>query len=73
MNAETNRTRTIVVPCYNEAERLDTERFRQFVDGGLTRFLFVNDGSSDATASVCSRWSATSERPRLSGSACSSP
>jgi glycosyltransferase involved in cell wall biosynthesis len=52
MNAETNRTRTIVVPCYNEAERLDTERFRQFTDGDLTRFLFVDDGSSDATASI---------------------
>ncbi len=54
MNSETNRTRTIVVPCYNEAERLDTERFRQFVDGGLTRFLFVDDGSSDATPSILS-------------------
>jgi glycosyltransferase involved in cell wall biosynthesis len=54
MNAETNWTRTIVVPCYNEAERLDTERFRQFTDGGLTRFLFVDDGSSDATASILS-------------------
>lgn len=54
MNAQPDRTRTIVVPCYNEADRLDTERFRQFSDGGLTRFLFVDDGSSDATASILS-------------------
>ena len=64
MNADTNRTRTIVVPCYNEAERLDAERYRQFVDGGLTRFLFVDDGSSDATASILSEL-AGSEPERL--------
>ncbi len=40
------------MPCYNEAERLDSERFRSFADGGLTRFLFVDDGSSDATGSI---------------------
>jgi len=43
----------IVVPCYNEACRLDGETFRRFIrdfhDIGL---LFVNDGSSDNTADV---------------------
>lgn len=43
----------IVVPCYNEAERLDLPAFRQFVAAGYPqRFLFVNDGSTDATADV---------------------
>lgn len=54
MNAH-SRTRTIVVPCFNEAERLETERFREFVGDGLTRFLFVDDGSSDATRSILSK------------------
>jgi glycosyltransferase involved in cell wall biosynthesis len=64
MNAQNNRTRTIVVPCYNEAERLDTERFREFVGDGLTRFLFVDDGSSDATGSILTEL-ARSEPERL--------
>jgi glycosyltransferase involved in cell wall biosynthesis len=43
----------IVVPCYNEATRLDGERFLRF--GALhpgVLFLFVNDGSTDRTASL---------------------
>lgn len=64
MSEQQSRTRTIVVPCYNEAERLDTERFRQFDDDGLTRFLFVDDGSSDATGSILSGL-ASSEPERL--------
>jgi len=43
----------IVIPCYNEAARLDAGAFRQFVARGHPqRFLFVNDGSTDDTASV---------------------
>ncbi|MFG0289862.1 MAG: glycosyltransferase [Rhodopirellula sp. JB044] len=40
----------IVVPCYNEAERLDTEAFATAVSqhAGL-HLIMVNDGSSDAT------------------------
>ncbi len=45
-------TRIIVIPCYNEAERLKPERFHEFDDGGRTRFLFVNDGSTDSTLDV---------------------
>jgi len=43
----------VVVPCYNEAQRLDTRAFTQFrVSGHWVEFLFVNDGSRDATLEV---------------------
>jgi len=40
----------IVVPCYNEARRLNTRAFTQFrTTGYWVEFLFVNDGSADGT------------------------
>lgn len=43
----------IVIPCYNEAARLDVEAFRRFVAYGRSlQFLFVNDGSTDETLTV---------------------
>ena len=44
---------TIVVPCYNEAERLRLDRFEQFAsDQPDINFLFVDDGSNDATSEI---------------------
>jgi glycosyltransferase involved in cell wall biosynthesis len=41
---------TVIVPCYNEAERLDDAAFLRLVDETPSmRLLFVNDGSRDAT------------------------
>ena len=46
-------TATIVVPCYNEEQRLPGARFAAAVRAQPDcRFLFVNDGSTDATSSV---------------------
>jgi hypothetical protein len=43
----------IVVPCYNEGSRLETEQFLAFIGRHpAVRFLFVNDGSTDNTLAV---------------------
>jgi glycosyltransferase involved in cell wall biosynthesis len=39
----------IVIPCYNEAQRLDLERLGTLVRSERVRLLFVNDGSTDDT------------------------
>ncbi len=41
---------TIVIPCYNEADRLDLSRFLDFANrSNHLQLLFVNDGSTDDT------------------------
>ena len=43
----------VVVPCFNEASRLDISRFKRFSSQiSATRFVFVNDGSNDDTLAV---------------------
>lgn len=43
----------VVIPCYNEEERLRTEEFATFVQNNLGYHLcFVNDGSTDNTLEV---------------------
>ena len=40
----------IVIPCYNEANRLRGDEFKQYLSSRPNvSFLFVNDGSTDQT------------------------
>lgn len=46
----------VVVPCYNEARRLNARAFTQFrASGHWVEFLFVNDGSTDGTLEILQR------------------
>lgn len=46
----------LVVPCFNEAHRLDERAFSEFhLPGHDLRIVFVDDGSTDATADVLDR------------------
>jgi glycosyltransferase involved in cell wall biosynthesis len=52
----------IVVPCYNEAARLDPRAFLQFAaQRDWLRFVFVDDGSRDASRDLFARMEG--ERP----------
>jgi glycosyltransferase involved in cell wall biosynthesis len=55
-----NQTKTtIVIPCFNEAERLPVDLFSGLIESYPNiLFLFVNDGSSDSTLHVLSQLTA---------------
>jgi glycosyltransferase involved in cell wall biosynthesis len=49
----TRERATVVVPCYNEARRIDPDAFGALVDGDADLdLLFVDDGSRDETAKI---------------------
>jgi len=44
---------SVVIPCYNEAQRLDVRLFRAYMEDSVTvRLIFVDDGSKDKTLNV---------------------
>jgi len=53
----------LVVPCYNEADRLDAGAFRRFLSKveGFS-LLFVNDGSTDTTGDLLRSFCAAEDR-----------
>lgn len=52
-------TTCVIVPCFNEADRLDAAAFRQFaLENPRVHFLLVNDGSRDGTSAVLARLAA---------------
>ncbi len=52
MNVQASKV-LIIIPCYNEEKRLPVEAFQSFVkENKHIHFLFVDDGSTDNTATV---------------------
>jgi dolichyl-phosphate beta-glucosyltransferase len=50
---------TIVIPCYNEASRLPTDALGSYLDSHPNvRFLLVDDGSTDGTFDLLTRFAA---------------
>ncbi len=43
---------SIVIPCFNEAHRLEPERLAALAESGRVRLVLVDDGSTDGTAAL---------------------
>jgi dolichyl-phosphate beta-glucosyltransferase len=54
-------TTTVVIPCYNEAERLRESEVRALVADARVRALLVDDGSTDGTEALLRRIAASSK------------
>lgn len=49
----------VIIPCFNEAQRLDFSAFDKFIESNTTvDFLFANDGSTDNTADLILKYKA---------------
>lgn len=55
----------VVIPCYNEANRLDTAQVRELLDACDAQVWFVDDGSSDGTASMLRDLASGDQRIRV--------
>ena len=61
MQGEAHESVTIVVPCFNESQRLDSESFLKLAAVVGVKVLFVDDGSSDDTFSLLTNIASMSE------------
>ena len=59
------RKSLIVVPCYNEAARLDALGFQRLLSDSTVDLLFVDDGSQDATFQVLTAMTAEMKGRRV--------
>ena len=56
----------IIIPCYNESDRLEFDKFKQFLEQHEEfSFIFVNDGSSDNTGDLLREFCANCPRADL--------
>lgn len=51
----------IIIPCYNEASRLNMEQFKKYADNVL--MIFVDDGSTDGTFQLLKKWQSSTIIP----------